>query len=57
MFGEVDVLDYLVAEALGKTLGEVRALPQAELTEWKAFYTYRAAMADFKQREAQDRAR
>lgn len=47
MTGEVDTLDFLVAEALGRTLEEVRALPQYEMTEWKAFYTYRAAMTDY----------
>lgn len=55
MLGDIDVLDFLVAETTGRTLAEVRALPQAEVTEWKAFYTYRAAMEQFHRDEAASR--
>ena len=38
--------DFVVGEALGKSLGEVRALPNAELVEWLAFFAYRRAVAE-----------
>lgn len=44
MLGEVDTIDFLLAEALGKSLSEVRAMPNAEVVEWRAFYRYRTEM-------------
>jgi hypothetical protein len=44
MLGDLDPLDFLLAEGLGKTLGEIRALPNAEVVEWRAFYKYRSEM-------------
>ena len=38
--------DVVLAELLGKSLGEVRALPNAEVIEWMAFLAYRRAMAE-----------
>ena len=38
--------DFVLAEMLGKSLGEVRALPNAEVVEWMAFLAYRRAMAE-----------
>ena len=38
--------DFVLAVLLGKTLGEVRALPNAEVVEWLAFLAYRRAMAE-----------
>ena len=38
--------DFVVGEALGKSLGEVRALPNAEVVEWLAFFAYRRALAE-----------
>ena len=38
--------DFVLAELLGKSLGEVRALPNAEVVEWMAFLAYRRALAE-----------
>ena len=38
--------DFVLGELLGKSLGEVRALPTAEVVEWMAFLAYRRAMAE-----------
>ena len=38
--------DFVLGELLGKSLGEVRALPNAEVVEWMAFLAYRRAMAE-----------
>lgn len=55
MLGEVDVLDFILAEKLGMSLGQVRALPNSELVEWAAFETWRGAMADFRRQEVERR--
>lgn len=44
MLGEVDVFDYVLAEKLGKTLGEVRAMPNDEYVEWRCYHEVRAAL-------------
>ena len=41
--------DFVLAEMLGKSLGEVRALPNAEVVEWMAFLAYRRALAEIEQ--------
>ena len=41
--------DFVLAEMLGKSLGEVRALPNAEVVEWMAFLAYRRALAEIGQ--------
>ena len=41
--------DFVLAEMLGKSLGEVRALPNAEVVEWIAFLAYRRALAEIGQ--------
>lgn len=38
--------DFVVGEALGKSLEEVRALANAEVVEWLAFFAYRRALAE-----------
>jgi hypothetical protein len=55
MLEEIDVLDFLLAQDLGMSLTQVRALPNTEHVEWRAFYEYRAAMQDFLQKEANRR--
>jgi hypothetical protein len=40
------VTDFLLGEALGKSLEEVRALGNAEVVEWLAFFAYRRALAE-----------
>ncbi len=38
--------DFVLGELLGKSLAEVRALPNAEVVEWMAFLAYRRAVAE-----------
>ena len=38
--------DFLLGEALGKSIAEVRALGNAEVVEWLAFFAYRRALAE-----------
>ncbi len=47
--GVLDVSDFVLGEALGKSLGEIQALPSAEVVEWLAFFSYRRAMAEVEQ--------
>ena len=47
MLGDLDPLDFVLAEKLSMSLRQVRALPQAEITEWAAYLTWRGAMARF----------
>jgi hypothetical protein len=44
MLEEIDPIDFLLAESLGKSLGEVRALPNSEIVEWRAFLRWRSEM-------------
>lgn len=46
MLGEIDAIDYVLAEKLGKSLGEIRALPNAEIVEWGAYLRVCAAHAE-----------
>ena len=46
MLEERDPFDYVLAEALGKSLYEVRQLSNYEHVEWRAFYEYRNAMRE-----------
>jgi hypothetical protein len=43
------VTDFVLGELLGKSLGEIRALPNAEVVEWLAFLAYRRALAEVEQ--------
>ena len=38
--------DFVLGEALGKSLAEIRALSSAEVVEWFAFFAYRKAQAE-----------
>lgn len=44
MLGTEDRFAYELALDLGKTLGEVEAMPNAEYVRWRAFYRYRHEM-------------
>ncbi len=56
MEGELDPFDFLLAEALGMTVAEIRdRMSNAEYIEWRAFYTYRAAMRELANKEAKRR--
>lgn len=44
MQDEIDPFDFVLAEALGKSLAWVGELSNLEVVKWKAFYVYRAAM-------------
>lgn len=45
--GETDTFDFVLARDLGRTLPEIRQLPQAEIVEWRAFYRWEKAMVDY----------
>lgn len=45
MRGEVDALDFVLAERLGLTLAQVGELPSAEVEAWRAWEVVRAATA------------
>ena len=49
MDGTLDVTDFVLGEALHLSLAEVRALPNAEIVEWLAFFAYRRAMQEVEQ--------
>lgn len=51
MENEVDAFDFVLAEALGMSLTEVRALPNTEHEEWRAFYEWRRAMQEFEMKK------
>ena len=55
MCDEIDAFDFVLAQDLSMSLGQVRALSNAEVVEWQAFYKYRLAMEDFHRREAENR--
>lgn len=42
----MDPFDFVLAEALGKTLAEVGAMPNREYLAWRAFYKWRRAQQD-----------
>lgn len=44
MRGEVDALDFILAEQWGCTLAEVRALPAAEVEEWRSWRVVRTEL-------------
>lgn len=50
-------MDFVLAEQLGKSLAEVRAMPHAEYVEWAAFYTWRHAAQDHAEAVAAMRAK
>lgn len=48
MEGELDPLDFVIAEKLGATIEEMEdRLSNREYLAWRAFHVYRAAMRDF----------
>lgn len=52
MTGDVDAVDFILAEKLGKHLHEIRELPNSEVEEWIAFYEYRNAQEDLAAQKA-----
>lgn len=50
MSGAIDTFDFLLAEKLGMSLGQVRELPNSEVTEWRSFWEFRAAMEELHSR-------
>lgn len=55
--GEDDPFAFVLAEALGKHLHEVDAMPYGDYVRWVAFYKWRAAQEDLARRTAEGRAR
>lgn len=52
MTDELDTFDFDLALALGKTIDELSDMPTREYAAWRAFFTYRAAMADLARKQA-----
>ena len=50
MEGDLDPFEFVLAERLGKSLEEVRAMPNADFVAWRAFYVYRDSMAEMPKR-------
>lgn len=50
MTGTLDSFDFTLAQDLSRTLGEVRAMPNSEVVEWRAYYRYHTAMDDLARR-------
>lgn len=46
MLGEVPSIDFVLATRLGKSLEEIRALPNTEIVEWGAFLNYEREMQE-----------
>lgn len=46
MKSEVDHFPFILAEELGKTLGEIDAMPHAEYVQWKAWTVFKRSMQD-----------
>jgi hypothetical protein len=42
---EVDIFAWHLARELGKTIGEIEAMPYAEYLGWSSYFTARAAIA------------
>jgi hypothetical protein len=48
MQGDLDPFDFVLAETLHLTLEQVDAMSNHEYLRWRAWHTYRAAMAEMK---------
>lgn len=46
LLGELDAIDFMLAQDLGMSLGDVRALPNSEVEEWRGWYQVRAQQAE-----------
>lgn len=55
MEGRESAFDYILAEALGKTLDELMQMSNNEYIRWQAFYAYRDAMAKMEKAQVQRR--
>jgi len=48
MEGDLDPFDFQLCERLGLTLAQLGAMSNNEYLRWRAWHTYRNAMADMK---------
>lgn len=54
MEGELDPFDFALAEKLGLMVHQMREqMPNIEYWQWRAYYTYKAAMIDLEARKAE----
>ena len=51
MEGELDPFDFVLAEAIGKTIAEIGAMSNREYLSWRAFHVYRNAMRELASKE------
>jgi len=58
MDGQRDPFDYVLAEALGMMVEDMRErMSNREHVEWRAFYQWRHAMQELEQKKAEQRGR
>jgi hypothetical protein len=48
---ETDTFPFILARDLGWSVAQLDALPHREYVQWRAFYTWEAAMRDFEARK------
>ena len=53
--GDTDPFPFVLARDLGRTVGELDPMPFAEYVQWKAFYVWETAMAEFELQKAKVR--
>lgn len=56
MKGDGITPDFVLAEKLGRSVGEVRALPNTEFEEWCEYYEIKGVLTDLAQRTAAKRS-
>lgn len=54
MTDDMDTFDFILALDLHKTIAELGEMPMREFIAWRAYYAYRATMAEFDQKRAGD---
>lgn len=55
MRGDGITPDFVLAEKLGMSVGEIRALPNVEYSEWVEYYTVKRVLQDLAHRTAVNR--
>lgn len=49
ILGELDGIEFVIAETVGAPLHEVRSWPNAEIEEWRGLFMVRAQQAELEQ--------
>jgi hypothetical protein len=53
LHGEWDGFEFFLGEKLGKNLGEIGALPNTEIVEWRAWFVHKQLMEDIEADKAE----